>query len=159
MTRRYASAPCAPRPRVPPGAAQNGSHVVAPICCLLLSVHLQPPDWEAAYLMPLGVAVQNIVGPSSPSKAVQVHSFTTLVFVCEVKQYLQASTLSAKGPRDMLVSMEVSTSAVLLTLRSAAAGATSRARRTREARAMARIWLGWRGLGAARAMRLDHQPH
>merc|ERR1719359_2385263 len=97
----------------PTCGAQNGSHVVAPICCLLLAVHLQPPSCEAAYLIPLGVAVQNIVGPSEPSKAVQVHIFTTLVRVCDVKQYLQASSLLSKGPSVMLVRP-----AVLLVFRS-----------------------------------------
>merc|ERR1719428_2070548 len=100
MQRRRAS-------HINPRAAQKGSHVVLPICCLLLAVHLQPSGWAAAYLMPLGVAVQNIVGPSSPLKAVQVHIFTTEDFVCDVKQYLHASTTSLKGPSDIVVRARV----------------------------------------------------
>merc|ERR1719506_2422977 len=45
-----------------------------------------------------GVAVQNIVGPSSPLYAVQMHFGTTFALVKEPAQYLHAATRSSKGP-------------------------------------------------------------
>merc|ERR1719265_337602 len=114
---------------------QNGSHVVAPICCLLLAVHLQPSGWEAAYLMPLGVCVQNMVGPESPVKAVQVHFFTTEDFVCDVKQYLHAAMWSSKGPSDCSVNC---VEFVFCSTR-APAEATRSARRTNRRAAMLMI--------------------
>merc|ERR1719281_628476 len=76
----------------------KGSQVVAPICSMFFSVHLHPP-FLAEYLMPAGVPVQNIVGPSSPVYAVQVQCFKMLFLVKEPKQYLHAATVSSKGPR------------------------------------------------------------
>merc|ERR1719359_2373796 len=110
---------------------------------MFFGLHLHAPVFEAAYLMPLGVPVQNIVGPLSPSKAVQVQCGTMLVFVCEVKQYLQASTLSSKGPNDMLLSPDVSTATlVVFNFRSPATGATRSAMRTMDKRAMLSDWVG-----------------
>merc|ERR1719421_1367126 len=112
---------------------------------MFFGLHLHAPLFEAAYLMPLGVPVQNIVGPLSPSKEVQVQCFTTLVFVCEEKQYLQASTLSSKGPRDISVSpaLPAATLVVLsFRFRSAAAGTTARSATSATAarRAMISSW-------------------
>merc|ERR1719265_1800684 len=85
--------------------------------------------------MPLGVCVQNIVGPLSPVNAVQVHFFTTDDFVCEVKQYLHAATWSSNGPSDCSVN------ALVFVFCNVRAPTEARRNAARTTRAMVAVWL------------------
>merc|ERR1719506_1716784 len=70
---------------------------------MFFALQRHAPPLAAAYPTPAWDAVQNIVGPSAAVYAVQMQLGTTVVRVCDEKQYSQAAAVDSNGPSSAYV--------------------------------------------------------